>query len=104
MTAPADGHPARWKWIGDQAVRLFTALPLGYAVASAWAVAIARGLPLPLDEGVAVGMLVAFVVCAVTAIWAYAAASGWRALCLVVAAGLVALAIIWLMGPLGGPA
>jgi hypothetical protein len=89
-----------WRRMGDQALRLITAMPLGYAVATLWAVALTRILPMRMDEAAGVGMLVAFVICAVTAMWAYAAPTGWRAFRLVLAAGIVAGAMARL--PAGG--
>lgn len=87
-----------WRRRGDQALRLITAMPLGYAVATLWAVALARSLPVRPEEGAGIGMLVAFVICAVTAMWAYAAATGWRAFRVISAVGIVAAAIVWLPG------
>jgi hypothetical protein len=96
--------PSPWRRRGDQALRLVTAMPLGYAVATLWAMALSRILPLRPDEAVSVGMLVAFVLCAVIAMWAYAAASGWRAFRLVLVAGLVAGAIVAVAVASGGRA
>lgn len=79
-------------------------MPLGYAVATLWAMALSRILPLRADEAVTVGMLAAFAICAVTAMWAYAAASGWRAFRLVLAAGVLAAAIVWIAIATGGRA
>lgn len=100
MTAAA----SPWRRRGDQALRLITAMPLGYAVATLWAMALSRILPMRPDEAVGVGMLVAFVICAVTAMWAYAAASGWRAFRLVFVAGVIAGAIVLIAVAAGGRA
>ncbi len=93
-----------WRWRGDQALRLITAMPLGYAVATLWAMALSRILPLAPAEAVTVGMLVAFVICAAAAMWAYAAASGWHAFRLVLIAGVIAGAIAWIGVATGGRA
>lgn len=93
-----------WRKAGDQALRLITAMPLGYAVATLWAMALSRILPLRPDEAAGVGMLVAFVICAIVAMWAYAATSGWRAMRLVLALGVVAGAIVWIAIATGGRA
>ncbi|MCP3730892.1 hypothetical protein M9978_10670 [Sphingomonas sp. MG17] len=100
-----DSAPAgTWRRRGDQALRLITAMPLGYAVATLWAMALSRILPMRPDEATGGGMLVAFVLCAVIAMWAYAAASGWRAFRLVLIAGLIAAAIAWIAVATGGRA
>lgn len=93
-----------WRRRGDQALRLITAMPLGYAVATLWGMALSRILPMAPAEATTVGMLAAFVICAITAMWAYAAASGWRAFLLVLAAGLIAGAIVWVAMATGGRA
>ena len=96
MTA-GDGHVrARWARRGDIALRVVAAVPLGYATASLWAMAIARLLPGDRAEASVTASLVALALCAIAAIWAFAARSGWRAiLTLAVAAGLAA-AITWI--------
>lgn len=89
------GAAGRWRARGDMTLRILAAIPLGYAVASLWAMAIARLLPGNRAEASITGTLVAFVLCAVAAMWAFAARSGWRAFWTLAAAGGVAGAIVW---------
>ena len=93
-----------WRRRGDQALRLLTAMPLGYAVATLWAMALSRILPMDPADATVTGMLAAFVLCPATAMWAYAARSGWHAFRLVAAAGIVAAAIVWIAVASGGRA
>ena len=93
-----------WRKRGDIALRILAALPLGYAVATLWAMALSRILPMNPAEATTTGMLVAFVICAVSAIWAFAAKSGWRAIWVLAAAGGVAAAITWISMRMGGMA
>lgn len=82
---------ARWARRGDMALRAIAAVPLGYATASLWAMALARILPGGRAEATLAAALVALVLCAGCAVWAFAARSGWRALwTLVLAAGIAA--------------
>ncbi|KQM67970.1 hypothetical protein ASE75_03610 [Sphingomonas sp. Leaf17] len=95
MTA-GDAHArARWARRGDIALRVVAAVPLGYAAASLWAMAIARLLPGDRAEASVTGALIALALCAVAAIWAFAARSGWRALWTLALAGGVAAVITW---------
>jgi hypothetical protein len=84
-----------WRRRGDMVLRVVSALPLGYAVASLSAMALARLLPGPRSEATIVATLIAFVVCAFAAMWAFAARSGWRACWTLALAGGVAGAIAW---------
>ncbi|WP_343520168.1 hypothetical protein [Sphingomonas sp.] len=81
---------------GDLTLRILAALPLGYAVATLWAMALSRILPMPRVEATTTGMLVAFAICAVAAMWSFAAKSGWRACWVLAVAGGIAAAITWL--------
>ena len=96
MTA-SDAHArVRWARRGDIALRVVAAVPLGYATASLWAMAIARLLPGDRAEASVTASLIALAVCALAAMWAFAARSGWRAIwTLALAAGLAA-AIAWI--------
>ena len=86
---------ARWSRRGDIALRVVAAVPLGYATASLWAMALARLLPGDRAGASVTAALIALVICAVAAMWAFAARSGLRAVgTLAVAAG-VAAAIAW---------
>ncbi|MET1756314.1 hypothetical protein ABVV53_12730 [Novosphingobium sp. RD2P27] len=85
-----------WRRRGDAALRLLAALPLSYAVASVWAMALARVLPGALAEATVAATLIAFVICAVAAMYAYAARSGWRAVWVLSTAGMAAALIAWL--------
>lgn len=89
----AGRHGRAWRQRIDTALRIVTAIPGGYAVASLWAMALARILPGGPVQAVFAATLIAFAICAVTAMWAFAARSGWRAFWTVLAAGLVAGAI-----------
>ena len=85
-----------WRRKGDLLLRILVALPIGYGVATLWAMALSIALPIPVSDAVTTGMLVAFVICAVVAMWAFAARSGLRALLVVVGAGAVAGLFLWL--------
>lgn len=84
-----------WRRRGDNALRLLAAVPVGYAVASLWAMALARILPGDRAEAAVTGALAAFPICAVAAMYAYAARSGARALSVLLALGAVAGGIAW---------
>uniref|UniRef100_UPI0035CAC008 hypothetical protein n=1 Tax=uncultured Sphingomonas sp. TaxID=158754 RepID=UPI0035CAC008 len=86
-------HDRMWRRRTDTALRTVAAVPGGYAVASLWAMALARILPGGPVQATFAATLFAFAICAFTAMWAFAARSGWRALWTVAAAGLVAGAI-----------
>ncbi len=95
MTA-GDAHArARWSRRGDIALRAIAAVPLGYAAASLWAMAIARLVPGDRTEASVTAALIALVLCAVAAMWAFAARSGWRAIWTLVLAAGIAAAITW---------
>ncbi|MEG3166983.1 hypothetical protein U1737_02100 [Sphingomonas sp. LB3N6] len=95
MTA-GDGHArARGARRGDIALRIVAAVPLGYATSSLWAMAIARMLPGDRAEASVTASLIALVLCAVAAMWSFAARSGWRAIWTLAAAGAAAGAIAW---------
>ncbi|MET3725979.1 hypothetical protein [Sphingomonas trueperi] len=76
-------------------LRVIAAIPLGYAVASLWAIALARILPGTRSEASVTATLLALVLCAAAAVWAFAARSGWRALWTLCLVGAVASAIGW---------
>lgn len=90
------GKSGGWQRTGDLLLRILVALPLGYGVATLWAMALSVLLPMPASDAVTTGMLVAFVICAVVAMWAFAARSGLRALAVVAGAGAVAGLLLWL--------
>ncbi|MEG8017242.1 hypothetical protein [Sphingomonas sp. LR55] len=95
MTA-GDAHArARWARRGDIGLRVVAAVPLGYATASLWAMAIARLLPGDRAEASVTASLIALMLCAIAAMWAFAARSGWRALWTLFVAGAVGGAIAW---------
>ena len=93
MIAPA--RHILWRRLDDNALRLIAAMPVGYAVASLWAMALARILPGDPVQTTMAAALIALLLCALAAMWAYAARSGWRALWTLVVAGAVAGAITW---------
>lgn len=84
-----------WRRLADNALRLIAAMPVGYAVACLWAMALARILPGEPVQTTMAAALIALLLCALAAMWAYAARSGWRALWTLVVAGAVAGAITW---------
>lgn len=91
-----------WRRRGDRLLRILAAIPLGYAVASLWGMALARLLPAAPSEASIIGQLSAFALCASAAMWAFAARSGWRATWTLAVAGLIAAAITWLSIASGG--
>ncbi|MEH3039294.1 MAG: hypothetical protein PGN21_04405 [Sphingomonas paucimobilis] len=95
MSAAGQVRHVLWRRVGDNALRLIAALPVGYAVASLWSMALARILPGDTVQATIAAALIALVLCAMAAMWAYAARSGWRALWTLVLAGGVAGAICW---------
>lgn len=94
MKRAASNVPA-WRRSGDMLLRVLAAVPIGYAVGSLWAMALARMLPGPPVEATTAAQLAAFVICAGAAMWAFAARSGWRAVWTLVVLGAVAGAIAW---------
>lgn len=85
-------------------LRILAALPLGYAVATLWAIALSVILPMRPEQATTVGMLAAFAICAVAAMWSFAAKSGWKAVWVLAVAGGVAAALAWVMTRGGGVA
>ena len=104
MTSDRQANSILWRRRGDNALRVIAAMPVGYAVASLWAMALARLLPGGPAQATVTATLVAFVLCAGAAMWAYAARSGWRALWTLVLAGAVAGAVTWVSIQAGGRA
>ena len=105
MIARGDaGAVSPWRKRGDIVLRILAALPLGYAVGTLWAIALSVILPMRPEEATTVGMLVAFAICAVSAMWAFAAKSGWRAMWVLAVAGGVAAALAWIATRAGGVA
>ena len=98
----AAGSP--WRKRGDMILRILAALPLGYAVATLWAIALSVTLPMRPEQATTVGMLAAFAICAVAAMWAFAARSGWKAIWVLAVAGGVAAALTWIVTRGGGVA
>ena len=95
MTA-GDAHArARWARRGDIALRVVASVPLAYATASLWAMALARLLPGDRAEATVTAALIALALCALAAMWAFAARSGWRAIWTLGLAAAVAAAITW---------
>lgn len=93
MSATGQAQHVLWRRLGDNALRLIAAMPVGYAVASLWAMALARILPGDSAQATVAAALIALLLCALAAMWAYAARSGWRALWTLVVAGGIAGAI-----------
>lgn len=102
MSGQSRAAAGPWRQRGDMVLRVLAAIPLGYAVASLWAMALARLLPGDRAEATITAMLVAFILCAVAAMWSFAARSGWRAFWTLATAGTVAGAITWISTQLGG--
>lgn len=95
MSVHGNAAASPWRRRGDLALRILAALPLGYAAATLWAMALSRILPMSRSDATTAGMLVAFAICAVSAMWAFAARSGWRAFWVLAVAGGIAAAITW---------
>ncbi len=95
MSATTPGRHILWRRLGDNALRLIAAMPVGYAVASLWAMALARILPGDPVQTTIAAALIALPLCGLAVMWAYAARSGWQALWTLVMAGAVAGAITW---------
>lgn len=93
-----------WRKRGDIVLRILAALPLGYAVGTLWAIALSVILPMRPEEATTAGMLAAFAICAVSAMWAFAAKSGWRAVWVLAVAGAVPAALAWIATRGGGVA
>lgn len=96
-TARADRQG--WRYRGNVAIRAVTAVLGTYAVAALLAAALARTLPMPRVEAVALSTLLAFLFAAAVPIWAFLAAGPWRALAGVVAVSLLLYGVFWLAGP-----
>lgn len=96
MSGHGGGTEPAWRRRCDVGLRVLAAIPVGYAAASLWGMVLARVLPGRESEVSIIGQLMAFVLCAGFAMWAFAAPSGWRALWTLVAAGSVAGAIVWI--------
>lgn len=99
---PAATQSAAWKRRGDNALRIVAAIPLGYAVASLWAMALARLLPGDPSQASVAAALIAFVICPAAAMWAFAARSGWRAFWTLLGAGAIAGGMAWVSIAIGG--
>lgn len=84
-----------WRRGGDMALRIVAAVPLGYATASLWAMALARLLPGDRAQATIAATLIAFALCAFAAMWAFAARSGWRAFWTLAVLGAAAGAVAW---------
>ncbi|WP_231621771.1 hypothetical protein [Sphingomonas sp. 37zxx] len=104
MTTVTDMPRAGWLRRGDIALRTLAAVPLGYAVSSLWGMALARILPMARAEASITGGLVALALCAVAAMYAFAARSGVRAVIVLTLLGAVAGAITWMSIAAGGRA
>jgi hypothetical protein len=77
--------------------RSIAAIVGGYALAATSAMFFALALPLPRSQAVLTGMLVAIVLCACAALWAFATRSALRAwLGIVLPAALFWMAAEWL--------
>lgn len=96
MSGRGGGAALAWRRRGDVGLRVLAAIPVGYAAASLWGMVLARFVPAAASEASIIGQLVAFVLCAGFAMWAFAAPSGWRALWTLAAIGGVAGAIVWI--------
>lgn len=90
-----NGATRAWRRRGDTALRILAAIPVGYAVASLWAMALARLLPGDRAQATVAATLVAFALCAGAAMWAFAARSGWRALWVLLLLGAAAGGATW---------
>ncbi|MFS0772302.1 hypothetical protein [Sphingomonas sp. 1P08PE] len=96
MTAASQQERAAltaWRRRTDMTLRVIAAVPLGYAVGSLWAMALARIIPGDRGEATVAATLISFAICAVAAMWSFFARSGWRAVWTLVVLGGVAAAI-----------
>lgn len=84
-----------WRRRGDVMLRILAAVPLGYAVSSLWAMALARLLPGGPSEATTTAALIAAALCAGAAMYAFAARSGLRAFLTLALLGALAGAIAW---------
>ncbi|MXP27025.1 hypothetical protein GRI39_13410 [Altererythrobacter indicus] len=85
-----------WLRRTDMGLRILAAVPVSYAVASLWAMALARILPMERSEATITATLLAFAICCAAVMWSFAARSGWRALWSLVLIGAAGAAITWL--------
>jgi hypothetical protein len=92
---------AWWRRV-DATLRIVAAMPLGYAVASLWAMMLARLLPLFTTAATITATLIALALCAGAVMWAYATISGWRAVWTLSLAGFIAAGITWMSISGGG--
>ncbi len=88
-----------WSSIAGLAVRIAVALPGSYGLAVATAFLVARALPASRVEAATIASLTAFLAIPAAAIWAFAAASAWRALAGVAGPALLFGVLAWLLGP-----
>ena len=102
MIARATGQAIAWRRRVDMALRIVAAVPLGYAVASLWAMALARILPGDRLEATVAATLVSFAICAIAAMWAFFAKSGWQAVWTLALIGGAAGAVAWISIASGG--
>lgn len=79
----------------EAVLRLIAAVPLGYAVASLWAMALARHLPMEKSEATLTATLIAYVIAAVMMIYAYGARTAWRAIWVMVLLCAAAMGLYW---------
>ncbi len=98
--SPSDDN-ARWQWL-DTTLRILCAVPVGYVVASLWAMALARMIPGERSEATVTGTLVAFALCAFAAMYAFGARTGARAFIVLLILGAIAGGITWLSVASGG--
>lgn len=87
--------PLPWRYRAMVASRSLAAIFGGYALAVALAICLARLLPLDKSEAVLAGSMASFLVYCAAAIWAFAAASAWRAWLGLLLPSLVLAALAW---------
>ncbi len=102
MTSAGQVRHILWRRATDNLLRIVAAMPVGYGVASLWAMALARILPGDRVAATIWASLVAFAICAGAVMWAYTARSGWRALWTLGLLGAVAAAIAQVSIAVGG--
>ena len=98
MTAASQQERAAltaWRRRTDMTLRVIAAVPLGYAVGSLWAMALARIIPGDRAEATVAATLISFAICAVAAMWSFFARSGWRAVWTLALIGAGAALIAW---------
>ncbi|GGJ91076.1 DUF3649 domain-containing protein [Pseudomonas matsuisoli] len=87
-----------WRYRGAVLSRALAAIFGGYALAAAFAVCMARALPLERSEAVLAGAIPSFLVYCAAVVWVFATRTAFRAWVGVLVPTFVLAAIAWLLG------